>query len=96
VPSEFDSDDDIKLCVVPAPGPVLDQADLIGHLVRTLPRYMVPRYIEIVAELPRTPTNKVQRQALRAAGTGPGVWDRVAAGVSVRAVADRELDQEAP
>jgi crotonobetaine/carnitine-CoA ligase len=94
VPSEFDSDDDIKLCVVPAPGPALDQADLIGHLVRTLPHYMVPRYIQLVAELPRTPTNKVQRQVLRAAGTGPGVWDRVAAGVSVRAVADRELDRE--
>jgi crotonobetaine/carnitine-CoA ligase len=86
VPSEFDSDDDIKLCVVPAPGPALDEAGLIGHLARTLPHYMVPRYIEILAELPRTPTNKVQRQVLRAAGTGPGVWDRAAAGVSVRSL----------
>ena len=87
VPSEFDSDDDIKLCVVPAPGAALDKADLIGCLARALPHYMVPRYIEVLAELPRTPTNKVQRQLLRAAGAGPGVWDRVAAGVSVRAVA---------
>lgn len=94
VPSAFGSDDDIKLCVVPAPGPALDEADLTRHLARTLPHYMVPRYVEILAELPRTATNKVRRQALRAAGTGPGVWDRVAAGVSVRAAAGRELSRE--
>jgi crotonobetaine/carnitine-CoA ligase len=39
---------------------------------------------------------RIGAEVLRAAGAGPGVWDRVAAGVSVRAVAGRELDQEAP
>ena len=82
VPSEFDSDDDIKLCVVA--GQPLDEKDLITHLARTLPHYMVPRYIEVLADLPRTPTNKIQRQLLRKAG--PGGWDRVAAGVSIRAL----------
>ena len=86
VASEFESDDDIKLCVVPVPGPPLDEADLIRHLVGGLPHYMVPRYIEVLPDLPRTPTGKIQRQVLRAAGTGPGVWDRSAAGVSVRAL----------
>jgi crotonobetaine/carnitine-CoA ligase len=88
VPSEFDSDDDIKLCVVAVPGTVLDEAGLIGYLARALPHYMVPRYIEVRPELPRTSTNKIRRQELRAAGTGPGTWDRVAAGVSVRALAE--------
>jgi crotonobetaine/carnitine-CoA ligase len=86
VPSEFDSDDDIKLCVVPAPGAALDETGLTTHLARALPHYMVPRYIEVLADLPRTPTNKIQRQILRAAGAGPGVWDRVTAGVSIRSL----------
>jgi crotonobetaine/carnitine-CoA ligase len=99
VASSFESDDDIKLCVVPVPGRVpdeggLDEADLIRHLVRALPRYMVPRYIEVLPELPRTPTNKIQRQVLRASGAGPGVWDRVAAGVSVRALSSPPAARE--
>jgi crotonobetaine/carnitine-CoA ligase len=86
VASEYESDDDIKLCVVPVPGPPLDEADLIRHLAGGLPHYMVPRYIEVLPDLPRTPTGKIRRQVLRSAGTGPGVWDRAAAGVSVRAL----------
>jgi crotonobetaine/carnitine-CoA ligase len=91
VASSFESDDDIKLCVVPVPGPApgetgLDEADLIRHLVRALPHYMVPRYVEVLPELPRSATNKIQRQVLRASGAGPGVWDRAAAGISVRAI----------
>jgi carnitine-CoA ligase len=91
VASSFEGDDDIKLCVVPVPGPVpgetgLDEADLIRHLVRALPHHMVPRYIEVLPELPRSATNKIQRQVLRASGAGPGVWDRAAAGISVRAI----------
>ena len=86
VASDFEGDDDIKLCVVPAPGPALDEAALIRHLVQALPHHMVPRYVEVLPALPRTPTGKIQRQVLRGSGAGPGVWDRVAAGVSVRAL----------
>lgn len=80
--------------MVPVPGSVLDEggldeADLIRHLARELPHYMVPRYIEVLPVLPRTPTGKIQRQALRASGAGPEVWDRVAAGVSVRALSSQ-------
>ncbi|MFY9932070.1 MAG: hypothetical protein WAK82_29090 [Streptosporangiaceae bacterium] len=81
------------LCVMPAGGSVLNESDLIGHLVRTLPHYILSRYIEILAELPHASTNKVQRQALRAVAASPGVRDRAAAGISVRALADREQDR---
>ncbi len=96
VASQFESDDDIKLCVVPAPGPPPDEADLIRHLARALPHYQVPRYIEVLPQLPRTPTGKIQRQALRASGAGPGVWDRAAAGVSVRALSGEGPSREGP
>jgi crotonobetaine/carnitine-CoA ligase len=45
---------------------------------------MVPRYIETVLALPRTPTNKVMRAALRSHGITERTWDRKAAGLSIR------------
>jgi acetyl/propionyl-CoA carboxylase alpha subunit len=46
---------------------------------------MVPRYIEPVTELPRTPTQKVHKHVLRERGAGADVWDREAAGTVVPA-----------
>jgi carnitine-CoA ligase len=48
------------------------------------PYFFVPRYLEIVADLPHTPTGRVQKFALRERGVGPSTWDRVAAGFEVR------------
>ena len=84
VPSEYENDDDIKLCVVVRQGDVLDPLDLLKHLASSLPHNMVPRYIEILDALPRTPTNKVRKSELRARGLGQPVWDRKAHGISVR------------
>jgi crotonobetaine/carnitine-CoA ligase len=39
---------------------------------------MVPRYVEVLAELPRTPTEKVRKEVLRGAGLTAGTWDREA------------------
>lgn len=90
VPSEFELDDDIKLCVVPAGDEPFPHAQLIEHLVPRLPHYMVPRYLELVDELPRSITNKVQKKLLRDRGATPDeVWDREAAGVSVREITER-------
>jgi crotonobetaine/carnitine-CoA ligase len=55
--------------------------------VRLLPHYMVPRYLQIIDALPRTPTNKVMKSELRAAAGE--CWDRKAAGVTLRDVARR-------
>src|SRR3546814_1705177 len=41
-----------------------------------LPRYAQPPFIEIVPELPKTPTAKVQKAKLRDRDVGPGTWDR--------------------
>ncbi len=42
------------------------------------PYFFVPRYIEFVADLPYTPTNKVQKFKLRAQGLSASAWDRAA------------------
>jgi carnitine-CoA ligase len=63
---------------------VLDPFEMTRWLTARLPHFMVPRYIEVLPQLPRTPTNKVRRSELRKSGVGAGTWDRKAAGVSLR------------
>lgn len=46
--------------------------------------FMIPRFVRTVAELPRTATNKVQKQILRSAGRTAECWDREAAGMIFR------------
>lgn len=84
VASGYASDDDIKLCVVLRPDAALAPAELLAFLAQRLPHHMVPRYIEVMAGLPRTPTQKVRKAQLRADGVGPSTWDRKAAGISLR------------
>ncbi|MBE7416777.1 MAG: AMP-binding protein [Ideonella sp.] len=87
VPSGYASDDDIKLCVVPRPDATLAPAELLAFLAQRLPHHMVPRYIEVMPTLPRTPTQKVRKAQLRADGVGPSTWDRKAEGISLRELA---------
>jgi crotonobetaine/carnitine-CoA ligase len=37
--------------------------------------FMVPRFIQIVSELPKTPTQKVRKDVLRSGGVPGDVWD---------------------
>ncbi|MCZ7527761.1 MAG: hypothetical protein M5U14_16120 [Acidimicrobiia bacterium] len=79
VPSEH-GEDEVKVVVVPAGEEGLDPAELIGYLEPRMPRFMVPRYVEVVDELPKTPTAKVRKVELRAAGVTERTWDRTLAG----------------
>jgi crotonobetaine/carnitine-CoA ligase len=74
VAAEDGVDEDLKLCVVPRPGAVLDPAQLHGFLRQHLPRFMVPRYLDVRTELPKTPTTRVQKYRLREEGAD-GCWD---------------------
>lgn len=85
-PSEFAGDDDVRLFVVLRPDSDLDCADLLGHLARRLPHFMVPRYIESIDELPRSATHKVQRAVLRKRALGLQTWDRKAQGIELRSL----------
>lgn len=85
VPSEL-SEDEVKVCVVLREGAALDLPELVEFLAERMPYFMVPRYVEVMDELPKTPNGKVRKVDLRTAG-GKGItaatWDRVAHGVEV-------------
>jgi carnitine-CoA ligase len=68
-------EDDIRLVAVLKAGSALAPAELHAWLRERLPKFMLPRYIEFVATLPRTGTNKVEKTRLVQQGLGAGAWD---------------------
>jgi crotonobetaine/carnitine-CoA ligase len=78
------SEEDVMVSVCLGQGATLDPAELAAHCSARLAGYMVPRYVAIVPDLPRTTTDKVDKARLRATGVGPGTWDRLAAAPATR------------
>lgn len=69
------TEDDILACVVPVEGATLNVTELHAFLQARMPRFMVPRYIRLMDSLPKTPTEKIRKQQLRAEGPVPGTYD---------------------
>ncbi|PRZ42218.1 crotonobetaine/carnitine-CoA ligase [Antricoccus suffuscus] len=78
------TEDEIKAVVVTREGETIDPRELTEFLIKRLPYFMVPRYLEFLDELPKTLTQKIQKHILRTEGVGANVWDREAAGIVVR------------
>lgn len=76
VPAEF-GEDEVKICVVVRAGSGLTPIAITEFLIESrLPRFMLPKYIEVLDELPRTPTSKVRKDVLRSAGITEATWTR--------------------
>jgi crotonobetaine/carnitine-CoA ligase len=73
VPSEL-SEDEVKVFVVPADGVKPDFAELRLFAAARLAAFKVPRYWQLIDELPRTPTARVAKHRLPA-GHQPGEYD---------------------
>jgi crotonobetaine/carnitine-CoA ligase len=81
VPSEH-GEDEIKIVVVLQRGSLVTPGELIDFLAPRMPRYMVPRYVELVDSLPHTEaTNRVRKVELRADPFNDATWDREASGI---------------
>jgi carnitine-CoA ligase len=63
VPSDL-SEEEVKAFLVPAAGATIDLDDLDAHLRGLLTRFKVPRYYEVVPELPHTPTRRLAKHKL--------------------------------
>jgi crotonobetaine/carnitine-CoA ligase len=75
VPSEL-TEDDVMVAVVPRPGCAIDPAALVAFCAERAARHMLPRYVDVVADLPRTPTEKIRKELLRARGVTAATWVR--------------------
>lgn len=83
IPSEH-GEDEVKIVVVRVQGSTLSEADLIRYLIRTMPRFMVPRYVEFADRLPRTDaTLRIKKIELRSKPINDRTWDREQAGIEV-------------
>ncbi|TCK26773.1 AMP-binding protein [Pseudonocardia endophytica] len=78
-PSEL-GEEEVRVAVVLRDGVEATPEELFLHYAASMPYHMVPRYIDIVDALPRTPTDKVEKYKLRSAGVGESTWDATAAG----------------
>ncbi|NUW39435.1 AMP-binding protein [Nonomuraea rhodomycinica] len=74
VPSEL-TEEDVKACVVLRPGASVTAAELVDHCARAAARHMVPRYVEFLPALPKTPTQKIEKFRLKQRGITPQTHD---------------------
>ena len=73
VPSSL-GEDEIKVTV--SSDIELRPQDLADFARESLPRFMCPRFIEVVDEMPLTPaTHKIQRHKLRENWSNANTWD---------------------
>jgi crotonobetaine/carnitine-CoA ligase len=83
VPSEW-GEDEVKVVVVADPASGLTPESLTEFLIATMPRFMVPRYLELVDALPKTEaTLRVKKHELRVDPLNERTWDREKAGIEV-------------
>ena len=72
-------EDEIK-AVIAIDGPSPDPEAFLDWCVPRMPRHTVPRYLEFVAELDKTASGKIRKQAIRDAGVTENTWDRESIG----------------
>jgi crotonobetaine/carnitine-CoA ligase len=68
-------EDDVMVAVIPRPSAKLDPRELYDFCSREMPRYMIPRYIRLVSEFPKTETHRVVKTELKAQGATKDTWD---------------------
>ncbi|MGE4238834.1 AMP-binding protein [Ramlibacter sp.] len=83
VPSEL-GEEEVMAAIVPVPGETLRPEEVMDFCQGRLAYYAMPRFVDVVDELPKTSTQKVQHLALKARGPGPSTWDREKAGYVVK------------
>ena len=83
VPSD-QSEDEVMLVVTAGAGLAIDPVQLLQFLVPRMAHFMLPRYIRVVAAMPKTPTAKIEKHRLRNEGVTADTWDREAHGIVVR------------
>jgi crotonobetaine/carnitine-CoA ligase len=78
VPAEL-GEDDVLVAVIVSDTDAFEPAELLDFLGPRMPRFMLPRYVQVVDDLPRTEASmRVRKHELRARGVTAATWDREA------------------
>lgn len=75
VPSE-DTEDEVLIVVTPVAGRSIDAAALVDWLTPRVPRFMLPRYVRVMEDLPKTASGKVQKHLMRRDGVTDDTWEK--------------------
>lgn len=77
VPSEL-TDEDVLAYVVPRSESDVHPRDVVDWCAQRLAPFKTPRFVEFIAEMPKTPTSKIQKAKLRATPPGAERYDHEA------------------
>jgi crotonobetaine/carnitine-CoA ligase len=77
-------EDEVMIVVVLQPGESTTPEELLDFCQERMPYFAVPRFVEFVGSLPKTPNEKVQKAKLRELGVTESTWDATKAGYKVK------------
>jgi crotonobetaine/carnitine-CoA ligase len=83
VAGEFD-DQEVLLVVSPRAGASVDPRALIMFLIPRMPYFMVPRFVRVLPELPKTMSDKVRKQEVLTMIDIAECWDRIGEGIVLK------------
>ena len=75
VPSEL-GEDDVMIWVRPQAGAELDLKGLMQHCAENMAYFMVPTYVDVVDDIPRTGTLRVTKGDMKKRGVTERTWNR--------------------
>jgi len=77
-------EDEVMVCLSFREGKQVAPPELIAYCEEHMAYFMIPRYLRIMQELPKTPTQRVKKYELRDQGVTPDTWDREKAGYKLK------------
>ena len=70
-------DDEVMIALIVRDRSTFDPAQLLDFLEPRMPKFMLPRYVEVFDDFPRNETSmRVRKHELRARGVTGHTWDR--------------------
>jgi crotonobetaine/carnitine-CoA ligase len=72
--SEF-GEDEVMICLTLKEGQTLTPEELIQYCEPRMAYFMIPRYVRMMKEMPKTPTQRIQKYKLRQEGITSDTWD---------------------
>ncbi len=77
-------EDEVMVCLTLKAGKELTPAALIAFCEEHMAYFMIPRYLRFMGNMPKTPTQRIQKYLLRQEGVTQDTWDREKAGYKLK------------